>query len=181
MYLKGEMKRYNMLYKDAKTLHEQSLAQKRIVLADQHPLVANSLVAIGLLNVDMGHLQEADRRFTDAFEMRKSIYGEENYYTSLVMIQQGLSTRLLGKYTQSIATLNDAINLQEKLKLMNECSDLQIAESKYMLGMTYKELLKLDDSRKNLTAALSSFKSTYLSDDKNIKDTDATHHISRPR
>ena len=52
-----------------------------------------------------GHLQEADRRFTDAFEMRKSIYGEENYYTSLVMIQQGLSTRLLGKYTRFVPAL----------------------------------------------------------------------------
>ena len=73
MFLKGELKRYNMCYKESKTLHEQSLAQKRIVLADQHPLVSNSLLAIGLLNMDMGHLNEGLRRFNDAYDMRKAL------------------------------------------------------------------------------------------------------------
>jgi hypothetical protein len=158
VYIRACTMHANGSLKEAKTLHEQGLANKRVALADSHPSVADSLLSLGHVLLDLGFLEEAQRRYESVVEMRLEYYlpesapvAEGRHYVAKVL-------RIRGRLNEAEACLREVLADKMKLKEENMIGDFWIAQTQFELGEVTRDLLRLDEARIFYSGALATYR-----------------------
>jgi tetratricopeptide (TPR) repeat protein len=133
---------------------EQVLANRRVTLADRHPLVAESLLTMGHLLLVNGSLEEAERRYEQSWEMRKDFYADDGAMLMEMDCLRGKMMRMLGRYPQAVPLLEVTVEQQKKLIALHSTGEFQLADTQFELGEAFRDLGKYDDARRNYSVAL---------------------------
>ena len=79
-----------------------SLAENMFVSTPDHPLIADCLMHIGLLMIDMKELEDAQEHLENALAMQKEVYKECNSkHLSMIKCYRGLAHLFLLKVRKS--------------------------------------------------------------------------------
>lgn len=96
----------------ADELMNAALAQRRSLLGTDHPEVAQSLVALGLLRTDQARLDEAERLIRDGLEKTKRASPQDTMAIAKATMALGKVLEARGSYDKAIPMLEDAARLQ---------------------------------------------------------------------
>jgi serine/threonine-protein kinase len=96
----------------ADTLLQSALAQRRKLFRDDHPAIAESLVALGLLRSDQAQLDEAERLVREGLEMTRRTEPSNHAAIARATTALGQVLENRGDYEQAITVLEQAVALQ---------------------------------------------------------------------
>jgi eukaryotic-like serine/threonine-protein kinase len=99
----------------ADSLYKRALAMDRELYGAVHPLVADDLYSLGLVQHDLGQDSEAEQYYRQALEIDQSWYGKEHPDTALIMAAVGQSLIYQGRYDEAAPVLQEAIAIQERI------------------------------------------------------------------
>lgn len=125
---------------EADALLTAALNQRRHLFGPEHPQVAESLVALGLLRMDQARLDEAEQLIRDGLEMTRLSQSDNNnaFARATTALGNVLSTR--GDYKNAIAALEDAVKIldvntpsPELLETLAQLSDTSFYAGQYDL------------------------------------------------
>ena len=89
-----------------------ALERRRAIYGRDHPEVAESLVALGLLRIGQARLEEAERLVRDGFEMSRRLLPANDPAVARAMSALGKVLEHRGRYPQAVKMLEAAIRLQ---------------------------------------------------------------------
>jgi serine/threonine-protein kinase len=95
----------------AETLLQTALDRRRALYGADHPEVAESLVAVGLLRVGQAKLEDAERLVRDGLTMSKRHLPADDPAVARATTALGLVLEERGSYKEAIATLEEAARL----------------------------------------------------------------------
>jgi serine/threonine-protein kinase len=95
----------------AESLLQTSLDRRRALFGGDHPDVAESLVAMGLLRVGQAKFDEAERFVRDGLEMSRRVLASDDPAIARATTALGLVLEERGAYPEAIATLEEAARL----------------------------------------------------------------------
>jgi serine/threonine protein kinase/tetratricopeptide (TPR) repeat protein len=95
----------------AESLLQTALDRRRAVFGADHPEVAESLVAMGLLRVGQARLDEAERLVREGLDMSKRRLPADDPAVARATTALGLVLEERGSYKEAIATLEEAARL----------------------------------------------------------------------
>ena len=95
----------------AESLLQTSLDRRRSLFGADHPEVAESLVAMGLLRVAQAKLDEAERLVREGLEMSRRTLPADDPAVARATTALGLVLEERGSYKEAIATLEEAARL----------------------------------------------------------------------
>jgi len=96
----------------AETLLQSALDQRRKLFADDHPAIAESLVALGLLRADQARLDEAERLVREGLEMTRRTRPSGHPEVARATSALGRVLEDRGDYEGAIELLEQAVALQ---------------------------------------------------------------------
>jgi serine/threonine-protein kinase len=96
----------------ADALLGSALARRRAIYGRDHPEVAESLVAVGLLRISQARLDEAERLVREGFAMSRRILPANDPVVARATSALGKVLEHRGRYPQAITILEQAIRLQ---------------------------------------------------------------------
>ncbi|MBV6522830.1 MAG: Serine/threonine-protein kinase PknD [Gemmatimonadaceae bacterium] len=96
----------------ADTLLESALRQRQAIFDPQHPEIARSMVALGLLRADQARYDEAERFIRDGLGYLKQRLPPTDARIARATTALGVVLQNRGEYAKSIAVLQDAVRAQ---------------------------------------------------------------------
>jgi eukaryotic-like serine/threonine-protein kinase len=96
----------------ADSLLNSALAQRKSLLGSEHPEVAQSLVALGLLRVDQARLDEAERLVREGLEKTKRARPRNKDAIAKATTALGKVLEARGAYDKAIPVIEEAVKLQ---------------------------------------------------------------------
>ena len=133
----------------ADSLLNSALSQRKSLFGPEHPEVARSLVALGLLRVDQARLDEAERLIREGLEKTKRARPRNIDAIAKATTALGKVLEARGAYDKAIPMLEEAVNLQsgssatpELASAVKELADAQFYAGHYDIcdGLNHRAL-----------------------------------------
>jgi serine/threonine protein kinase/tetratricopeptide (TPR) repeat protein len=99
----------------SEALNERVLAMHRRHYGDRHPLVADTLINLGAIQVERGHYREAERYDRQALDITQAWYGKDNPETASAMTILGRTLVDEDRYDEGESLLQKALAIQERV------------------------------------------------------------------
>jgi len=123
----------------ADSLLNAALARRKALFGEEHPEVAESLVALGLLRVDQARLDEAERLVRDGLEKTKRAQPVDDRAVAMATTALGKVLEARGVYDKAIPVLEQAVSLEaraapasaERAAAIKELADAQFYAGHY--------------------------------------------------
>ena len=109
----GEVYRRMSRFDRAEELLQVALAQRRELVGDDHPDVAETLMTLGLVSNDRGELEEAERLTREALEIVRTRLPPEHPRFAETLGSLGDVLQSRGDYEEAVRHLEEAVQLQE--------------------------------------------------------------------
>jgi serine/threonine-protein kinase len=100
----------------AESLLQTALDRRRALYGTDHPEVADSLVAMGLLRVGQAKFDDADRLVREGLEMSRRVQPADQAAIARATAALGVVLEERGSYQEAIATLEEAARLHSSLR-----------------------------------------------------------------
>ena len=115
LYNAGAYQYYYGFHPQAQTFHEQALAIREEVSGPEHPVVAESLNALGILARNQGNYEQAERFHRQALHIREKALGAHHPTTAVSLNNLSVLYRGQGKYEQAEPFLQKALSIRKQL------------------------------------------------------------------
>ena len=99
----------------ADALLSAALAERKSLFGPEHPEVAESLVALGLLRVDQARLDEAERLVREGLDKTRGARPRDDAAIAKATTALGKVIEARGSYDQAIPLLQEAVGLEERI------------------------------------------------------------------
>jgi tetratricopeptide (TPR) repeat protein/DNA-binding XRE family transcriptional regulator len=114
LYQAGLFQYFHGFQQQARSLHEQALSIREQVLGSEHPAVAESLNALGILARRQGDDEQAERFHRQALRIREKALGPHHLATAISLNNLGVLYRTQGKYEQAEPLLREGHSIYEQ-------------------------------------------------------------------
>ncbi|HLG95120.1 MAG TPA: serine/threonine-protein kinase [Bryobacteraceae bacterium] len=101
--------------RQADVLLNMALSERKSLLGPQHPEVAESLIALGLLRVDQAKLDEAERLVREGLERTERMRPRDEAAIAKATTALGKVLEARGAYDRAIPMLDRAVQLQSRI------------------------------------------------------------------
>lgn len=141
------------IFDKADALLSAALEQRKKLLGQDQPQVAESLVALGLLRIDQARLDEAERLIREGLETARRINPSDPFATASAQTALGKLLIARGNYDEAIRVLEESVKLQSEPAPPTPelaASLTQLAEAHFYAGhydasdMLNKRVLSID-------------------------------------
>jgi serine/threonine-protein kinase len=102
------------IFDKADSLLSAALDRRKMLLGADHPQVAESLVALGLLRIDQARLDEAEQLIREGLEKTGRINPSDNPATASAKTALGKLHNARGNYDEAIRVLDESVKLQSE-------------------------------------------------------------------
>jgi tetratricopeptide (TPR) repeat protein len=131
------------LWEPSRPLQEQSLAQHRELLGDEHPETLGFMHSLALLYSRQGLFREAESLHLEALENQKRTFGEDASQTLLSMTSLALVYASQGRYDEAEASYREALEIQRRT-LGDDAVD--VLDTMNGLADLYRQLGRYDEA-----------------------------------
>jgi eukaryotic-like serine/threonine-protein kinase len=100
-------------YKTSDSLNRKVLEMDRQLYGNRHPHVADDLINLGAIQLDLGHFKEAEEYDRQALDIIRSFYGEDNPETASALTILGRALVTQGRDDEAAGMLQQALTIQE--------------------------------------------------------------------
>jgi serine/threonine-protein kinase len=117
----------------ADSLLSAALERRRALLGDEHPEVAESLVALALLRVDQARYEDAERTAEEALALSRRVLPASDPLVDQAMVALGRVLEERGEYDRALEILEDVA----RRHVESGAPDLEVAASLHELANTH--------------------------------------------
>ncbi len=115
LYKAAAYQYYHGFHSESQIFHQQALAIREKVFGPEHPVVAESLNALGILARNQGDYEQAERFHLQALAIREKTLGPQHLATAVSLNNLSVLYRDQGKYGQAESFLRQALSIWEQL------------------------------------------------------------------
>jgi eukaryotic-like serine/threonine-protein kinase len=145
-------------YAVSQSLNERVLAIERRLYGERHPMVADTLINLGEIQVQWGHYADAERFLRPALDIERSWYGENHPETADAMTSLAQDLSLQGRYDEAAAMLRQSLGILERLY---GPVHPRVAYAVNELALTEQKQGKLNEAEAGFRRVLAIYRSVY--------------------
>src|SRR5580692_6318291 len=135
-------------YEKSEEINERALAMYKQIYGERHPRIAEILINLGAIQLDLGHYPEAEQYDRQALDIVQAWYGKDNPETATDLTILARSLIYQKRYDEASDLLQQSLAIKERTfgkvhpsvaSTLNELGSVALQEDKYDVAEQYFE------------------------------------------